>query len=251
MKERVFGRNKKGFAPQRLAAFAAALMLVAGTLIPAATVQASEGNWPVDTTKTDCTITLNLSYKQGSETKKLADGEISIFQVATVKEENGYSFDVSGSAFAEIEGVSQIPEMDTKALAAANNELAQKMEKAVAASSGAIKADDRKTVAGGQVKYTGLTPGLYLVCQTKLSTGDRKINAFLISIPDANGQYDVVADPKSGIYTPPETTVPPTKPQTPPSIPQTGQLWWPVPLLAFAGAAMILVGVVIRSRSQE
>lgn len=42
----------------------------------------------------------------------------------------------------------------------------------------------------------------------------------------------------------PDTSPPPT-PDTP-SLPQTGQLWWPVPLLFCAGLACVLIGLVRR-----
>ena len=35
------------------------------------------------------------------------------------------------------------------------------------------------------------------------------------------------------------------------SLPQTGQLWWPVPLLAVAGLAMFLLGWVKQQKSQR
>ena len=41
---------------------------------------------------------------------------------------------------------------------------------------------------------------------------------------------------------------PPPPPPTTPKIPQTGQLWWPVPVLTIAGLAVLLVGVFVRRR---
>lgn len=51
---------------------------------------------------------------------------------------------------------------------------------------------------------------------------------------------------------PSETTEPeePTEPDGP-QIPDTGVLWWPVPLLALGGVALILTGTVIRRRESE
>lgn len=54
----------------------------------------------------------------------------------------------------------------------------------------------------------------------------------------------------------PETT-PPTEPSTPttssakPTLPQTGQLWWPVPMLCFAGLLFIVVGLIRRRRGDD
>ena len=53
-------------------------------------------------------------------------------------------------------------------------------------------------------------------------------------------------------HVPSET--PPKKPDpaTPkPRLPQTGQLWWPVPLLAFTGAVLLVLGVRKRRKNHE
>ena len=49
--------------------------------------------------------------------------------------------------------------------------------------------------------------------------------------------------------TSPEGTTEP--PDTPPEIPETGQLWWPVPVLSFAGLVFVLVGFVCRKSEDE
>ena len=37
----------------------------------------------------------------------------------------------------------------------------------------------------------------------------------------------------------------------PPTLPQTGMLWWPVPLLAFSGLLLIVAGLVVRHRQRD
>ena len=37
----------------------------------------------------------------------------------------------------------------------------------------------------------------------------------------------------------------------PPTLPQTGMLWWPVPLLAFSGLLLIVAGLVVRRRQRD
>lgn len=46
----------------------------------------------------------------------------------------------------------------------------------------------------------------------------------------------------------PEPPVPPSNPEkpTPPGLPQTGQLWWPVPVLLAGGLLLIMIGVIRR-----
>ena len=58
-------------------------------------------------------------------------------------------------------------------------------------------------------------------------------------------------NPPTDTWTPPGTPwTPPTTPQVPndPKIPQTGQLWWPVPVLTIAGLGVLLAGVFCRRR---
>ena len=43
---------------------------------------------------------------------------------------------------------------------------------------------------------------------------------------------------------PPETSTPDTPDTTPPPLPQTGQLWWPVPVFVAVGLAFIIIGVI-------
>ena len=46
---------------------------------------------------------------------------------------------------------------------------------------------------------------------------------------------------------PPNAPTPTPKPTTPPEkLPQTGQLWWPVPMLIFAGLLLIVIGLIRR-----
>ena len=152
---------------------------------------------------------------------ELQGGELSLYTVASVKEENGYHFDVTTGKLADEEGVSEIPSMTSKELSKVNFELAQKLEKPAAK----VEADRSEKIVGGEVSFTGLKPGLYLIVQTKLSEGDRKVNSFLISIPDEEGNFQITGAPKPGVFTPEketETEQPPKKPSG--KLPQTGQL---------------------------
>lgn len=151
--------------------------------------------------KKDCSIELDLKYKDADSVEhRMADGKVSIYQVATVKIDNGYVFDLTGGVFADVTDaqVQSIPSMDTAKLEAANPELSEKLSAAVKASS--KKALQAADVANGTVRFTGLTPGLYLIEQTVKSSDHAEFNPFLMSIPDAGNSYDVKAAPKSTIY---------------------------------------------------
>ena len=242
------------------AIFASAVLMMTAAAPVLATESASTGNWPVDTEKTDCSISLTLTYKEADQEKKMTGGSISIYTVATVKVENGYVFDTSNGKFAGSSTVAGIPSMDSAALEEQNADIATALEKEAKS----VSADETATVSEGNASFTNLTPGLYLVIQETLSEGNRKINPFLISIPDAEGSYEIEAAPKNGFEipptpTPPKPTVTPSTPKTPsgsttpPSktvLPQTGQLWWPVPVLCAVGLALIIGGFVLKRRKE-
>ena len=196
---------------------------------------------------------------EADEEKKMTDGSISIYTVATVKVENGYVFDTSTGKFAGSSAIAGIESMDSAALEEKNAEIAAALEKEAQSA----LADSTVDITEGSVSFTGLTPGLYLVMQGTLSEGNRKINPFLISIPDAEGSYAVSAAPKNGFEIPTPTTTPkptvtPSTPKTPSSsssstpsksvLPQTGQLWWPVPVLCGAGLALIIGGFRLKRK---
>ena len=98
----------------------------------------------------------------------------------------------------------------------------------------------------GAAVFQDLAPGLYVVWQDEAdaSQGFAAISPFLISMPKyQNGEYvlDVIANPKVPLETAPPTTQPPGDP----SLPQTGQLNWPVPVLAISGAVLFIFGFVL------
>ena len=115
--------------------------------------------------------------------------------------------------------------------------------------------------AEGEVIWTGLPNGLYLIGQTKAGPNGEMCSPFLVSVPyweDDHWQYQVDATPKAGAVEPPEPSEPPTEPTEPsnppdkppdkPHLPQTGQLWWPVPILLGGGALLILFGILLLKR---
>jgi len=104
----------------------------------------------------------------------------------------------------------------------------------------------------GTAVFTDLTPGLYLVFQNEkdITKGFAAISPFLISIPKfQNNEYvlDVLANPKIPL----ETVPPTTKPPHDPTLPQTGQLNWPVPVMAIGGAVLLILGFVLRTAGKK
>lgn len=137
-----------------------------------------------------------------------------------------------------------------------------------------------KTIGNdGAVAFTGLTPGLYLLVQREAAPGYYAAAPFLVTLPmRENGGYvyAVDASPKVDVERPgislptePDTPTPPDQPDAPdkptnpdtpsnpdkpsnpsnpdvPKLPQTGQLNWPVPVLAAVGLCLLLLGRVLR-----
>ena len=103
----------------------------------------------------------------------------------------------------------------------------------------------------GTAVFENLKLGLYLIAQDEAAEGYEAINPFLIGVPnleDGAYAYQVEASPKVSVK-PLPTEPKPTKPTEPqpsrppePNLPQTGQLNWPVPLMAAAGLLLFAAG---------
>lgn len=100
----------------------------------------------------------------------------------------------------------------------------------------------------GKAVFSNLDPGLYLIMQPSAAKGYFELNPFLVTIPfNEEGKllYDVNASPKAGTAGRLPESVKPEKPGGS-KLPQTGQLWWPVPLLAVAGIFFALLGWMVK-----
>ena len=67
--------------------------------------------------------------------------------------------------------------------------------------------------------------------------------------PPPPGDPTLSEDPEDP-FGPPITSGTPEEPGTP-GLPQTGQLWWPVPLLVVLGVSLLLIGAVLFVRKEE
>ena len=107
-----------------------------------------------------------------------------------------------------------------------------------------------EAIGGGKVEFKDLSAGLYVVWQEESDACDglSAFQPFLISVPrwqDDAFVMDVVATPKVPLQDappPPETTPPPPPP---PELPNTGQLNWPIPVLAVSGLMLMIVGLIL------
>jgi len=178
-------------------------------------------------------ITVNLTYQD----EPLAGGTLTLYRVADVATYDGNYFFEYTADFAECS--IPVEELESADLPEALAKIAK--EKGLKGTTLAVGAD-------GRAIFSDLTIGLYLIVQEEAPEGFKRINPFLVSVPqidDERYDYDVDTAPKNlpGPETEPtEPTTTPTEPTTPPGLPQTGLTNWPVPVLAVAGMLLIVAG---------
>lgn len=190
-----------------------------------------------------CSITVTMRYKG----KPVSGGTVNLYKVGNVHEDDGnYSFqpvDALKDVISEF-GDIQSPDLAQK--------LAKQEKKLTPVTSKPVTIGKN-----GTAEFTNLDLGLYLVVQKTAASGYQKISPFLVSVPyleEGVYVYDVKTGPKTEL----EREVKPTTPTTPHSssdsggkLVQTGQLWWPVPVLICAGLGCIVVGLFRRRRGQN
>ncbi len=120
----------------------------------------------------------------------------------------------------------------------------------------------------GKVSFKNLSLDLYLVVEDEPAPGYEEFDPFLVPLPYANEEelvYDLSAEPKIRVANfistdvtdvtddNGKTTANPNgnTDNTVVDLPKTGQLWWPVPLLASAGLLFFIVGIVMSRRKNS
>ncbi len=197
-------------------------------------------------------ISLTLYSDEAGET--VTDGALTLYEVAKLTLTDGSMVYVRTEAFAGFDG-----ELDIE-----DTGLAKDLSAYVSSSS--VTGTTKMIESDGSVRFSDLTLGLYLLVQTTPSTGYYTIDPFLVTVPltqDGVWVYDVDASPKVEVNPEPspepepepepEPTPEPKLEPTPTPIPdktlpQTGQLFWPIPILAGAGALFIMIGSMMRRR---
>lgn len=105
-------------------------------------------------------------------------------------------------------------------------------------------------ITKGVAKFDNLPTGLYLLTQDKACTGYCKLSPFLVGLPYEEGgvyRYHLTAKVKTELEREPTPTKPSGGSGKPSQkLPQTGQLNWPVPVLAAAGMVLFLLGWYLR-----
>ena len=211
------------------------IMVIAITLLMVLSLSvAAHATHPVPDLSRNGSITLRMAPGD----VPLNDGFLNIYKVGELSEDDGnYFFTLmDGRVVTHSEEISLILAEELLTLA--------KEEKLVARVA---------RIEEGQAVFHDLQHGLYVVWQAKsdASKGYMPISPFLLSVPrfvEGEYQLDVEADPKVALETVPPTTAP--HPPRDPELPQSGQLNWPVPVLAVSGAFLLILGFVILSRKR-
>ena len=189
-------------------------------------------------------ITMSCAYKG----KPVSGGDLRLYKVAEVEQEDGsYYFRLRSDLLSG-------QRLDQKALDAPN------LTERIAADPDLGKPQQTAVFnQKGIVTFKDLTPGLYLLMQSKPAAGYEKMLPVLVSLPwfdeKTDGYlYDIDATVKPETARTPTPTPTPT-PKPGPKIPQTGQLNWPVPVLAGLGVILLIIGTVLltseRPRKKE
>lgn len=118
------------------------------------------------------------------------------------------------------------------------------------AASNGISGESKTIDETGTAVFDPLEPGLYLLTQPTAGNGYLPADPFLVTLPmaqDGRYVYQVDASPKVTLRPAPTE---PTRPGDP-TLPQTGQLNWPIPVLAAAGAACLIAGVILGRKGKD
>ena len=187
-----------------------------------------------------CSITVSMTYKG----KAVRGGKLALYKVGDVAENDG------NYSFVPVEAIrGDIPEFGDIQSPELAGKLA-KLEKKLTP----VTADPVTVGKDGKATFSNLTFGLYLVVQKTAASGYRKIAPFLVSVPYLYRDeylYDVTSQPKTDLEQEVKPTSPPSSGGSGGKLPQTGQLWWPVPLLICAGLGCIAVGLFRRREDRN
>ena len=220
---------------KRITVLLAALVLLLASFIPASAAAADALPAPDLTEKGSLELTMDV------DGVILDSGKLHLYQVATLVPMGGVVYDFQLLDVLSAAGAT----LDTEDL----YDGAQS-ERLLAAAQNAMPNGYMATpIADGKARFENLDAGLYLVWQDKAGAceGYDPIHPFLISVPRLqDGAYTmhVVADPKVPLHTEP-TPPPPPPPPPPPDIPQTGQMNWPIPVMAVAGTVLLVIGCIL------
>lgn len=243
----------------------------------AAAEESAEGEMDPDTFKGSITVTLER------KNKPVKGLEVTLYQVGTGAVEN------NNWQFALVEALaSEVGDLELNGLSAAEVEeitdtLVKHIKKMPAEEKAALTVATKASDENGEIVFDDLGAGVYLAVRTKLSGYEFAPALVYLPYGDETGWDDEIAvnpkvsvnqgsDPKDPPENPPEipdepppggNTPPSDSPSDPPveippeepplaTLPQTGLLQWPIPVMAAAGLLLFGTGMLVdRKRRSE
>ncbi len=214
----------------------------------------------VDFEKTG-TVTLTLETNAG---ETVSGGAVTIYQVASLYLNDGSMTYSPTEEFAGLEA--DLEDVESASLPAALDEYIEAND---------VTGISAEIGSSGSATFDNLELGLYLIVQTAESDHYETINPFVVTVPmevDGEWVYTVDASPKVGTVTLTETTesggeIEESDEGTEESgetadataaaedaagtaaastLPQTGQLFWPIPVLAVCGIVLFILGGIMK-----
>ena len=187
-----------------------------------------------------CSITITMTYKG----KAVPGGTLALYKVGDVQEDDGnYSFVPVKAIQSDISEFGNIESSDLP------GKLAKLEKKLTPVTAKPVTIDKN-----GTVTFSNLEFGLYLVVQKTAASGYGKTSPFLVSVPylyKGEYKYNVTSQPKTDLEREVKPTTPPSSGGGGGKLPQTGQLWWPVPVLVCMGLGCIAVGLIRRRKAGD
>ncbi len=191
-----------------------------------------------DMSREDCSITVDVHY----DGEPVSGGTLTAVRIAEVAEEDGNYF------FRRLIDGTIMTDFSTAPDAAAQDAFYRENK-----NSDIFDVQTVSVAKDGTAAFTDLKPGLYLLRQAKAAEGFSSMAPFLVSVPymtDAGVyEYHVTATIKSELEREPESE--PTVTTGPDKLPQTGQLNWPIPILAVTGLCLFVGGLLLRLDSKR
>lgn len=253
---------KKGF--RRLGLIMITTVLLTGSVLPVAAEEPAGieiDQFDIDLDRTG-SIKVWLSFARDYNKEDAA--EITVYEVADIVKNDSvyeyqYTSDFSGCNIPIDQMITDATGSINQAASLADYVQNNKISALTKASADIV--DEKNNMVWAEVGH--LRPGAYLIIETKIPEYYQQNEPVLVTVPYADPStgeavYDITAytkmqpkrrEPETTPETKPETTpetTPETKPPHKPGLPQTGQLWWPVPILLAAGILFIILGIIKR-----
>lgn len=220
---------------------------------------------PAQAAEEGCTVKIQMEIGTNSQPVTDDGGNLEIYRIADIQsDDEGYYYHVlpdfeewrekdESNDLSQYKGNEGQEEFEEN-----NAEWAEELASYVAENSIEPFNTDPDYFTKGYLEISGLEGGVYLMMQTEAVKGYEKLSPFLVAVSKEDERGGVIEArskmAKLEKIDQKETTPDNPKP-TPPThtgdkLPQTGQLWWPIPILIAAGVLLIVVGAVRKKKSK-